>query len=549
MKSRMKLKLMGKTTLLAGAVTLLLLSTALQAFAYDARLSLYKDVPEKDWAAESVYRLSALGVIDGYADNTYRPGDALTREAFVKLLVQSAEPAAGKEKAVALQDVAKDRWSYDPIKKAYDAGWLDALTADGKFKPAQSIKREEVAALIAHALFQNESEEEKRLWFEEGWLKARGQADFGDMGSIDSKLAPYVMKAYSESIMLGDTRGYFLPTKTLTRREAAVTVDRLIGQQSDSRALELSAFDSEGGPYKNDDRFASADEIIFDWAKLNYEGEGRAAATLKLPADYKQALGAAEEGGASKTLMVFGNTTYQKLGEFVMDREAHQAFADALVSLAADPAYGFDGVVIDLEGLIPASYREPFVELLRTVKSALGDGIALSVAVPPSEYYDGYDYKGIGELTDRVILMAYDFTHAASGLPSAPLTLVGDSVRDILEHVPAEKLVLGISKQANQWTTKPDGTVEFFPSPAIAAVESRIADPATQSDMPLPYFLNRLTFTDYRGSHLLWYENSQSIEEKLRLARDLGLRGAALWQINQLTDADWTMVSSFNKGG
>ncbi|MCA0753624.1 S-layer homology domain-containing protein [Paenibacillus sp. N4] len=538
---------MGKTTLIAGAVTLLLLSSALQAFAYDARLSLYKDVPEKDWAAESVYRLSALGVIDGYGDNTYRPGDALTREAFVKLLVQSVEPAAGKEKAAALQDVAKDRWSYEPIKKAYDAGWLDALTAGGKFKPAQSIKREEVAALIAHALLQNESEEEKRLWFEKGWLEAREQADFGDMGSADAKLAPYVMKAYSESIMLGDTKGNFLPAKTLTRREAAVTIDRLTGHQSDGRILELSAFDSAGGPYKNYGRFASADEMIFDWANLNYEGAGHATAALKLPADYKQALSAAEAGGASKTLMVFGNTISQKLGEFVMDREAHQAFADSLGSLAADPAYGFDGVTIDFEGLIPDSYREPFIELLRTVKFALGDDIALSVAVPPSNYYDGFDYEQIGGLADRVILMAYDFTHAASGLPSAPLTLVGDSVRDILEHVPADKLMLGISKQANQWTTKPDGTVDFFRSPAIAAVESRIADPGTKSDMPLPFFLNRLTFTDNRGSHLLWYEDAKSIEAKLRLARDLGLRGAALWQINQLTDTDWTMISSFNE--
>ncbi|WP_053374918.1 S-layer homology domain-containing protein [Paenibacillus sp. FJAT-27812] len=540
------MKLRGKTTMLIGILMLFMIGTSMQAFAYDAQLKLYRDVPEKDWAAESIYRLVSLGVVSGYEDGTYRPNAELTREAFVKLLVESVKPVIEKEKSAALSDVAKDRWSYGPIKLAYDAGWLDLLVKDGKFSPSQSIKREEVAALTAFALFQGKTAEEKKQWLEVDWLPAREQAAFGDQDQIDQKLAPYVLRTYADAIMKGDNKGMFLPKKSLTRREAASIIDRMIGFRSASHQLEIATFYAASGPYKKLERFASANEVIFDWAKLDYQGAGKAAVALAPPSDWKQAITAAESSTSTKTLMIFANTTFQKLGDFLMDADARKAFAVSVGEAAANPSYGFDRVAIDFEGLVPASYKEPLNELLRAIKAELGDA-GLTVVVPPSYYYAGYDYKQIGELADQVVLMAYEFTHEESGLPSAPLTLVGDAARDALKHIPADKLLLGISKQANQWTTGTDGKVEFFRSPAITAVESRIAAPDTTSVMQLPYFLNKVTFTDARGSHLMWYENVQSIQAKMRLAKELGLRGVALWQINQLTDDDWTMISSFNK--
>ncbi|MGO4181462.1 S-layer homology domain-containing protein [Paenibacillus sp. TAF43_2] len=536
----------GKTTVIIGILLMFMLGNAMQAFAYDAQLKPYRDVPVKDWAAESIYRLVALGVVSGYEDGTFRPSAELTREAFVKLLVQSVKPVIDKEKSAGLSDVAKDRWSYAFIKPAYDAGWLDLLIVNGKFNPSQNIKREEVAALTAFALLQGKTAEEKQQWLDTGWQEASEKAAFADMNQVDKNLAPYVLRTYADSIMQGDNKGLFLPKKSLSRREAAAIVDRMISSQSESRQLEVSAFFAAGGPYKKLDRFAAADEVIFDWAKLDYQGAGKASVLLSPPSDWKQTLTAAETSGSTKTLMIFGNTTLQKLGDFIIDAEARKAFVSSVAEAAANPLYGFERVAIDFEGMVPAEYKQPFVELLRAIKAELSSEISLTVVVPPSYYYAGYDYKQIGELADEVILMAYEFTHEESGLPSAPLTLVGDSVRNILSYIPADKLKLGISKQANQWTTKADGTVEFFRSPSIAAVESRLTAADTKSVMQLPYFLNQITFKDDRGSHLLWYENTQSIEAKIRLAKAFGLRGVAVWQINQLTDADWTMISSYH---
>jgi spore germination protein YaaH len=544
-KGESALKAKRKISLLV-LMILCLFANGGQAYAYDVQVKPYKDVAEQDWAAESIYRLMAYGVISGYADGTYRPGDELTREAFVRLLVAAVPPKANKQPKAAPQDVAPARWSYSAIKQASDAGWLDALVQDGKFAPGAGIKREEVAALIAYAFMQESTEPQRAEWLATGWTAARDRAAFPDAASIDKKLAPYVFKAYEDTIMQGDASGRFLPDKLLSRREAAKIIDRIIQIRHETHSLEIHAFYAAGGPYQKNERFAAADELIFDWAKLAYEGDGKASLTLAEPQNRSQTLAAASAEGAAATLMVFGNTLTHRLAEFVMDRQAHQAFADSLAAAVSNPQSGYDGVTLDLEGLVSSEQREAFVELIAAVKDRLGSDYELAVAVPPAYYYFGYDYKRLGELADKIILMAYDFTHEASRLPSAPLPLAADAVKQALRDIPADKLVLGISKQANQWTTKEDGTVEFFRSPAIAAVESRLLDPGTHSAVQLPYFLNHMTFSDARGSHELWYEDSRSILEKIRLAKAFELRGIAVWQINQLTDADWSVISAAN---
>ncbi len=521
-----------------------LLANGSQALAYEVQLKPYKDVTEQDWAGESIYRLMSYGVISGYEDGTYRPDSKLTREAFIKLLVSAIPPKTDGKRHDFPKDVASSRWSHAAIKQALEAGWLDTLIAYGKLNPGEGIRREEVAVLSAYAFMQDAAETEIALWLTEGWLAARERAAFRDADAIEQALAPYVYKAFADNLMQGDVEGRFLPDKPLNRREAAKIIDRIIQQRTGSQTIEVAAFYAAGGPYKKHDRMADADEIIFDWAKLAYNGNGEAGLTLAEPQDRAQVLDSAAAGQTKASLMVFGNTLAQQLGEFVMDKPAHQAFAKAISAAVAGPQAPYGGVVIDFEGLVSSEHKEAFGDLLLTVKKELGSGKELTVAVPPAYYYAGYDYKRIGEIADKVVLMAYDFTHEASRLPSAPLPLAADALRMALRDIPADKLLLGISKQANQWSTKEDGTVEFFRSPAIAAVESRLADSGTSSVKHLPYFLNHMTFKDVRGSHELWYEDSESVAEKIRLAKAFGLRGVAVWQINQLTDEDWRVITT-----
>src|SRR5690606_29745112 len=98
-------------------------------------------------------------------------------------------------------------------------------------------------------------------------------------------------------------------------------------------------------------------------------------------------------------------------------------------------------VVIDFEGLKGERLKKGLNEFLRKLRAELEPkGKKLLVAVHPLMHskrsvssYDGYDYRTIGELADRVILMAHDYgakrltqAEADRGVTLTPLTPIED---------------------------------------------------------------------------------------------------------------------------
>lgn len=126
-------------------------------------------------------------------------------------------------------------------------------------------------------------------------------------------------------------------------------------------------------------------------------------------------------------------------------------------------------------------------------------------------------------------------------MPSAPLPLVHEAIQTALKEIPKEKLVLGISKQANQWITRPNGEI-VLEKPAIQLVEDRANQPGSAKNFALPYFLQQITFEDDRGAHEIWYEDAESLEAKIWLARYYGLHGVSFWHMGNMTQKDWDVI-------
>lgn len=511
-----------------------------QAFAYEAQLQPFKDVGD-DYAREAVYTLSALGIINGYEDLTYRPEDSLSREAFVKLLV-----AASQTDTIIgdlPSDVTKDRWSAPYISAAYEDGWLTSLLdSANRFSPAQTITRQEVAMLIGISQLQALDEASGERWLSAEWKDERDARLFKDAGAIEESMQPYVYYTVHLGIMEGDGAG-FKPKDPLNRKQAAAVIYRLLDSRVSGQKLDFTGYYaiSSYSAIKQVEKLAG---VIYGWSHLQYDGAGSAslntsATEYKIPAGYEEAVHAADKASAAKELMVF--YAGADLKDFLKDEEAQHAFIESLLVTLNEPAYSFDGVHIDFEGLKEAGSAPDYVSFLKELKEQLGE-FTLSVAVPPIEYFKGYDLKAIGELADSVVLMAYDFTHGESRLPSAPLPLVNETVQTALQSIPKEKLVLGISKQANQWITDPNGVTGPVYRPSIADVEKRLASPDSQAAWSVPYLLKKLEFQDDRGSHLIYYEDTQSIEKKLWLAKYYGLKGVSLWHMGNYTASDWELV-------
>ncbi|WP_422447104.1 glycosyl hydrolase family 18 protein [Thermoanaerobacterium sp. DL9XJH110] len=109
----------------------------------------------------------------------------------------------------------------------------------------------------------------------------------------------------------------------------------------------------------------------------------------------------------------------------------------------------YHGVNLDFEGL---DYQDDGEQLRMVHNSFTKFGRLLAEQVEaanliltltlhaPNSAYQGYDYKALGEIADRIIIMAYDY-----GSTPEPVSLVTQAVEMAKALVPPEKLVFGIS--------------------------------------------------------------------------------------------------------
>ncbi|RXZ80933.1 glycoside hydrolase [Paenibacillaceae bacterium] len=514
---------------------------ASQAFAYDVQLLPFKD-EEDDYSREPIYTLSAMGIISGYEDRTYRPNADLSREAFIKLLVMASQLDRGAVSGNTPADVAKNRWSAPYIAAAYERKWMDSLLdKEGLLHPTQTITRQEVAMLVGKSLMESANEETRQRWLSTDWKKERDKRAFKDQATIDEAMQPYLYYAAHHDIMEGASAG-FKPNDPLIRKQAAAVIYRLIDKRIALQTIDFTGYYAIQS-YPAINQMNKLANVIFGWSHLEYGGSGEAklnttSTVNRIPSGYEEAIAAADAAEINKELMVFYDNG--DLKDFLKDKPAQEAFIQSLLVVLNDPSYGFDGVSIDFEGLKEAGSAADYVQFLQNLRKQLGSS-TLSVAVPPIHYYKGYDLEAIGKLADTVILMAYDFTHHESKLPSAPLPLVNDTIATALQSIPKEKLVLGISKQANQWITA-SGTTAPPLSPAITDVEKRLALKDVDSTLTMPYFVRKATFTDERGSHELFYEDTQSVAKKIWLAKFYELQGVSLWFMGSYTASDWELI-------
>ena len=214
----------------------------------------------------------------------------------------------------------------------------------------------------------------------------------------------------------------------------------------------------------------------------------------------------------------------------------------------------YSGVTIDFEGL-RASDKENFNAFMMELSAALhADGKTLYAAVMPAvygdAYFDGYDFKTLGTLCDRVILMAHDY--AASDLtgflgsryyrnhPCAPLYKVYYAVRTAAREMddPA-KLTLAVSMDARAWQMDADGLLTAVRSthPLQTTVYKRLRQSGTVMGWSDTARSPWCTYTTESGQHIfLWYEDARSTAEKLACAKLVGVTSVSVWRLGLIPD-------------
>ena len=108
----------------------------------------YSDVAYGKWYNNPISTMSALGIITGYPDDTFKPNKPITRAEFAAIAARFDETQSGK--SATFSDVI-GHWAAKEIGIAYYNDWIKGYP-DGTFKPDQNITRAEAMTLINRVL-------------------------------------------------------------------------------------------------------------------------------------------------------------------------------------------------------------------------------------------------------------------------------------------------------------------------------------------------------------------------------------------------------------
>lgn len=544
-----RLKSILATALMAGLLVATgspMVPTAWAAFSDDAG----------DWYSPMIQKAQDYQLMSGYPDGSFGVGLDITRAEFVTVLCQMFgwEPVSEPREEI-FSDVKG--WAKKFIYAALEHG---AVEPGDAFRPKDPISREEMAVMLVKALGYDDLAQRR----------AETALPFADV----TENKGYIRIAYD----IGMTAGVpgpggvlnFLPYDS-ARREEAATMLVNVYERYISKTDWLHGFYAFSS-FSQIDLATRMDEVSMGWARLSWrEEDGVYLHTTRsggnewaIPEDPRASLDILEEAAVPYNLNIYADTGRvipvtgaeedgeepEKISilELLMTDTDE---ADRVISILTEAAQNYAGLTIDFEGLKDEAWREPFAALMARIRSALPQDKTLYVCVPPDIWYHSYDYRALGEICDKVILMAHDYQYPSipegyvgTDKAYSPVTPISD-IYTALQHLTdretgvqdKSKAALQISFGTAGFKVDEEGLIQnttlYHPSTTTIATRLEQEDTVYTWDEKSrnPFIL----YTTEEGNHYkLWYENAPAVAEKLTLARMFGVTGVSVWRLGAI---------------
>lgn len=522
----------------------------------------FDDVPKSSFAYQDILDLRQKGVALGMGGNLYGLNQNFKRCDFILMLARllGGETGRGTPRAA---DLPAGHYAAGAVAWAESQGLLDEAGAEGpyQFRPDDPIARQEMAVILARAL---------GIPAEASQSLAASVSDnpFTDMSAEEYPNSFYeALAAYDFGVVNGATAGRptaFNPKGNATREQTAAMMMRFYRLYS-GKPAELHGFYAISS-YSQIDKIASLTGVTAGWSRLEYGEKGPWLNTTKeggndwaVPSGAEQVRQAAEQSSAPLLLGVFLSAGQQyddqSQARLLLAEENRTAAVRAIVEyLAQNP--GYQGVTIDFEGFVSADYKAPYTAFLTQLRQALNDSgrqYLLYCALPPADNYQGYDYRAIGDIADKLILMAHDYHPAAlpdylqteiPSTPLAPFNRVYAALRQITDPETGvrdrSKVLLAISFGAVRWEYTETEFSDKAKNTTYPAIRDRLQSGSAQ------YFFDQASqspclcyYDDSDGTtNTVWYEDQRSVAAKAALARDFGVGGLSVWRLGVVPDYD-----------
>ncbi len=142
-----------KKRILTWLLAISMLGSLLTVPAEAAAVTKFSDVSDS-YTATAVETLRLMGVLDGYGDGTFRPDTVLNRAQFCKMAVYAMDGSGelGRYSTVTIfPDVKPSHWASAYINMAARKGIISGF-ADGKFKPGQTVTAGQAVTILMRGL-------------------------------------------------------------------------------------------------------------------------------------------------------------------------------------------------------------------------------------------------------------------------------------------------------------------------------------------------------------------------------------------------------------
>ncbi|MBR3934732.1 MAG: S-layer homology domain-containing protein [Clostridia bacterium] len=169
----------------------------------------FNDLSGYDWAKESILKLYEKNIISASDNGKYRPADNITREEYIKLLVECFFKEYISSDEVLYTDAQNNAWYNKYLYAATKVGITNGK-GDGSFGVGESITRQDMVTMSGRAL--------EMCGYT---LEGKGDINFTDSTEISDYAYRFVEALVSKGVLNGMGDGSFSPKANADRAQAA----------------------------------------------------------------------------------------------------------------------------------------------------------------------------------------------------------------------------------------------------------------------------------------------------------------------------------------
>ncbi|MDF2591594.1 MAG: ydhD1 [Clostridia bacterium] len=303
---------------------------------------------------------------------------------------------------------------------------------------------------------------------------------------------------------------------------------------------------SQGTPdMSNAPKFEGLNVISPTWFALN-----NASGDIRSIADIKYS-NWAHKNGYQVWALVTNDFNKDMTSQMLINPTSRQKAVDTLIQYAKD--YKLDGINVDFENMYTKD-KDLFTlfvkELYQKTKQI---GVVLSVDVTViaknSNWSESYDRKALAQVSNYIVLMAYDQYWAGSPVSGsvAQLKWTEDNLKKVLLEVPKEKLLLGMPFYTRVWQEQYDSNNKLVVT--SKAVSMEYAEQLITENRAIKtwdavsgqYFA---TYNKDGATYKIWLENENSIKLRVELANKYNLAGVASWKMGLEKPVIWDVIAA-----